>query len=362
MFVPQNYKAMQAVARKWVGIWLLTGCLMVFFQVIVGGVTRLTESGLSITEWKPVKGIVPPLNEKEWLQEFELYQKLTQYKTINEGMSLDEFKWIYFWEYFHRFWARFMGFVFIIPFTFFWLKGWFDAALKRKIGLLFVWGGVIGFYGWVMVKSGLTGVYVPPFHLSIHLLLAISLLGYLVYMTTSVWRIQYVPVYSEGYDFVRKALWWVLPLLMLQIFLGGNVSGMKAGLAYPTWPDMNGSIIPKELFTLSPSLDGFFQYDARDFWGRTFIQFTHRLVAYTLFLVVLLIYAKGRLLPGDKPFRVGMKLLPFTITLQVVIGIVTVLNCVGKIPVFWGVMHQVGVMLFIAAWSFVLFHFPAKKQ
>ena len=115
----------------------MIGCLMVFFQVIVGGVTRLTESGLSITEWKPVKGIVPPLNDTEWQAEFELYKQKVQYKTINEDMQVSEFKWIYFWEYFHRFWARFMGFVFIIPFVIFIANKWLDKAFFQKIGVLF---------------------------------------------------------------------------------------------------------------------------------------------------------------------------------------------------------------------------------
>ncbi|MCS6819442.1 MAG: COX15/CtaA family protein, partial [Chitinophagales bacterium] len=117
---------MNARARKWIGIWLFAGCGMVFFQVIIGGVTRLTESGLSITEWKPIKGIIPPLNEEEWQMEFNLYKKITQFKMLNQDMTLGEFKWIYFWEYFHRFWARFMGIAFIIPFSFFLWKRWFN--------------------------------------------------------------------------------------------------------------------------------------------------------------------------------------------------------------------------------------------
>ena len=183
---------MSPLARKVVGTWLFIGCVMVFFQVIVGGVTRLTESGLSITQWKPLKGIVPPMNEQEWNAEFELYKQKVQYKTINEGMTVSEFKWIFFWEYFHRFWARFMGFVFIIPFAFFVVKGWLDKNFFRKIGLLFLWGGLIGVYGWIMVKSGLTGTFVPPVHLSIHLILALSLFAYLIYMTLSVYRGDYV--------------------------------------------------------------------------------------------------------------------------------------------------------------------------
>jgi len=355
---------MSALARKVVGFWLLTGCFMVFFQVIVGGVTRLTESGLSITEWKPVKGIVPPLNESEWNAEFELYKQKVQYKTINEGMELSEFKWIFFWEYFHRFWARFMGFVFIIPFAFFAVKGWFDKAFFRKIGVLFLWGGLIGLYGWIMVRSGLTGIYVPPVHLSIHLILALSLFGYLVYMTLSVYRVSgsWLTVDSLQLKKLQRLALAILLVLFLQIFLGGIVSGMKAGLAANTWPDMNGQLIPSALFNEPATTAGFIQYNAQDNWGRIFIQFVHRLTAYTLVVLVLVFFLKSRNITTDKFFKLGLNLFPFVVLLQALIGIITVLNCVGKIPVSWGVLHQAGAMLLIAATVFVIFHLQSGKE
>lgn len=357
---------MSSIARKIVGIWLLTGCVMVFFQVIVGGVTRITESGLSITQWKPLKGIVPPLNETEWNAEFELYKDMTQYKTINEGMTVAEFKWIYFWEYFHRFWARFMGFVFIIPFAFFVFKHWFDKPLQKKIAVLFLWGGLIGVYGWIMVKSGLTGMYVPPVHLSIHLILALSLFAYLVFMTLSVLRENYeLPITNYDLKPIRNFAYTILLLLFLQIFLGGIVSGMKAGLAANTWPDMNGEVVPKALWQLTPTTEGFTTYNAQEFWGRIFIQFFHRATAYTLVVLIAVFYFKTRNITIDKVFRLALNLFPVTVLLQAVIGIMTVLNCVGKIPVFYGVLHQAGAMLLIANTVFVIFHLhktatPAK--
>ena len=346
---------MSSFARKVVGTWLFIGCCMVFFQVLVGGVTRLTESGLSITQWKPLKGIVPPLNEQEWNAEFELYKQKVQYKTINEGMALSEFKWIFFWEYFHRFWARFMGFVFIIPFAFFVLKGWLDKNFFRKIGVLFLWGGLIGVYGWIMVKSGLTGMFVPPVHLSIHLVLALSLFAYLIYMTLSVFRGQWSMVNSQSAS-LNMLAYSILILLFLQIFLGGIVSGMKAGLAYPTWPDMNGQLIPSALYQLQPSSVGFVNYNAQDFWGRTFIQFAHRFTAYTLVVLVVVFFFKSRSITTDKYFKLGLNMFPAIVLLQAFIGIITVLNCVGKIPVFYGVLHQAGAMLLIAVTVFVIFH------
>jgi cytochrome c oxidase assembly protein subunit 15 len=353
---------MSAFARKVVGLWLLLGCCMVFFQVIIGGVTRLTESGLSITEWKPIKGIVPPLNQTEWQAEFDLYKQKVQYKTINEGMELSEFKWIFFWEYFHRFWARFMGFVFIIPFSIFVIKGWLNKDFFKRIGVLFLWGGLIGVYGWIMVKSGLTGVFVPPVHLSTHLILALSLFAYLVYMTLYVLRGEQTWDTSHVNPGLKKLSVAILVVLFLQIFLGGVVSGTHAGLAYPTWPDMNGQIIPSALYTEMPSLYGYTHYNAQDFWGRTFIQFMHRFTAYTLVVLIAIFYFKSRNIATDKWFKAGLIFFPIAVLLQATIGIVTVLNCIGKIPVSWGVLHQAGAMILIATMVFVIFHLYGNKK
>lgn len=333
---------------------------MVFFQVIIGGVTRLTESGLSITEWKPVTGIVPPLNEQQWNAEFELYKQKVQYKVMNEGMTLQEFKWIFFWEYLHRFWARFMGFVFLIPFSFFVIKGWLDKDFFRKLGVLFIWGGLIGVYGWIMVKSGLTGVSVPPVNLSIHLILALSLFAYLVWMTISVYRGN--QNFSDAPPGLRRLAVAILALLFLQLFLGGIMSGMKAGLAYPTWPEMNGRWIPPALFTEKPTLAGFTTYNTQDFWGRTFIQFFHRLTAYVLVILIFIFYFKSRNITTDKIFKTGLNLFPLFVLLQATLGVITVLNCVGRVPATWGVLHQAGAMLLIAETVFVVFHLSSAAE
>lgn len=349
---------MDSTARKWIGTWLLIGCVMVFFQVMVGGVTRLTESGLSITEWKPIKGIVPPTNEQEWNAEFERYKTIAQYQTINQGMLLSEFKWIYFWEYFHRFWARFMGFVFAIPFAFFLYRKWFTKDLMQKTIPLFVWGGVIGVYGWIMVRSGLRGMYVPPIHLSIHLLLAMSLFGYLVWLTTYVWLGVSATTAISKY---KNLLWVMLVLLFVQVFFGGIVSGMKAGLAANDWPLINGQLIPDTLWQLSPNSSGFTQYNAQDFWGRIFIQFVHRSTAYIIVGLVFFFWWKNGNAVTSSTGKLGINLLPLTVCLQAIIGIFTVVNCVGHIPVFYGVLHQVGAMLLIANMVFVLFHMQQKS-
>lgn len=352
---------MGTTARKWVSLWLFTGCVMVFFQVIVGGVTRITDSGLSITEWKPVKGIVPPLNESEWQQEFELYQNITQFKTINQDMTLSEFKWIYFWEYLHRFWARFMGFAFIIPFSFFLVKKWFDRLFFKRIGVLFLWGGLIGVYGWIMVRSGLTGVFVPPVHLSIHLILALSLFAYLVWLAIEVHE-QGKPKVNVLTRFGRNFIFLFTLLVFLQIFLGGILSGMRAGLAYPTWPLMYGEFTPSALFSEPVSWDGFFRYNATDYWGKTFIQFTHRITAYTVWILAFYFTIKEAQKTSWAKLPLGVKLLPLSVTLQALIGIITVLNCVGKIPVFWGVMHQAGAMILLANIALLWFYRDVKQS
>ncbi len=337
-----------------IGLWLLAGCCMVFFQVIVGGVTRLTESGLSITEWKPIKGIVPPINEQEWTAEFELYKQKVQYQTINQGMSLDEFKWIYFWEYFHRFWARFMGLVFAAGFTYFLYRRWINKDLLYKIAPLFVWGGIEGAYGWLMVSKGLKGIFVPPIHLSTHLVIALSLFGYLVWLTLYVFRPE--RNFGATKRGVKTLAYIILVLLFLQLFLGGLTSGMKAGLAYPTWPDMNGQFIPSALFTERASAAAFLTYNAQDLWARTFVQFAHRLTAYTLVVLIIVFFASSRNITADKIFKAGINTLPVLVLFQAGLGILTVINCVGRIPVALGVLHQAGAMMLVAATVFVIFH------
>lgn len=344
---------MHTTARKIIGYWLILGCILVFFQVIIGGVTRLTGSGLSITEWKPIVGAIPPITAADWQARFEEYKTVVQFKHLNQDMNLSEFKFIYFWEYFHRLWARFMGFAFIIPFFFFLYKKWIPTPLLKRLSLVLFWGGLVGLYGWVMVKNGLTGLYVPPVFLSIHLILALSLFSYLV------WLASYVLSGDMPSGLLatrlKKGIWIAFLLLFIQVFLGGIVSGMKAGLAYPTWPDMNGELIPAALYNLPPSLQGIFHYDPADFWGRTFIQFIHRAVAYILTLLLLWVSFSNQKFTNDKAALVGIKLLPFTVLFQVAIGIFTILNCVGEVPVFWGVMHQAGAMLLIANLSFLVF-------
>ena len=274
---------------------------------------------------------------------------------MNQDMSLEEFKSIFFWEYFHRFWARLMSFIFIIPFLSFLFLKWIDKDLLKKLSVILVWGGLVGLYGWIMVKNGLTGLFVPPIFLSIHLFLALSLFAYLVWLTLLVYRGK--KSFGNFSASVKNLSLSIFILLFLQIFVGGIVSGMKAGLSYPTWPNMNGEIIPQALSQLKPTVSGILHYDPQDFWGRTFIQFLHRSIAYILIAFIVFFFFKIKNQSTDKTFSLGLKLFPFVVLLQATIGILTVLHCIGKIPVFYGVLHQAGAMLLIANTVFVIFHF-----
>ncbi|HWB61941.1 MAG TPA: COX15/CtaA family protein [Chitinophagales bacterium] len=351
---------MAPVARKLVGAWLVVGCLMIFVQVILGGITRLTESGLSITQWKPINGIIPPRNETEWQAEFDLYKQKVQYKVINEGMTLEEFKGIYFWEYFHRLWGRSIGVVFLIPFIYFLIKKYLPFKLIVYLIIAFLMGGLQGVVGWIMVKAGLTGVFVPPLSLSIHLTLALILYAYNVWL--ALWVLRGPGNYFISGKKLKGFGLAILILLFLQVFLGGLLSGTHAGLAYPTWPDMNGQAIPAALFSEHASWAGFLAYIPQDLWVRTMVQFLHRFTAYTLIILIGVFFYKSRHITTDRVFKTGLTLFPFFVLLQATIGIITVLNCVGKLPVTWGVIHQCGAMLLIAETVFVIFHLYSKAD
>lgn len=348
--------------QKFIGYWLILGCVLIFFQVIIGGATRLTGSGLSITEWKPIVGAVPPLNELQWQQRFAEYQKIVQFKNLNQDMNLSEFKQIFFWEFFHRLWARFMGFAFVIPFAYFIYRKWIDAKLMKRLSVILVWGGIVGLYGWIMVKNGLTGLYVPPIYLSLHLILALSLFAYIAWLATDLLNNKKQRLFLLRPEKSAKNLAFsILVLLIVQLILGGIVSGMKAGLAYPTFPMMNGEWIPSVLSSLAPTLNGTLHYDPTDFWGRTFFQFVHRGVAYTLvFLIFVFVYRAFRFAPKNIA-KTSLTFLPLAVLLQATIGVITVINCEGEIPVLYGVLHQAGAMLLLANVVVVNYVFSAQK-
>ena len=346
--------------RRIVFYWLLLGCLMVFVQVVVGGITRLTGSGLSITKWEIVMGTLPPLDAVDWEEAFSAYKKTPQYALINQDMTMDEFQFIYFWEWIHRFWARWMGVVFLLPFLFFWHKQWIRPELRYKLLIVFGWAALIASFGWIMVASGLIDKpYVSPVKLSLHLSLAIGLLGYLVWLTTGV-----VLENTESSNLPASGRSWLTALTFvagLQIFLGGIFSGTKAGLMYPTWPDMHGEWVPTVLTDMPASWKGFLYYDAGDAYAQAFIQFIHRGNGYLLLLLSVLFWFAFRKQSLSPLSKKAILLMPVTVSLQALIGLLTVLHCNGKIPVFWGVLHQIGAMLLVSTLA-VLWYVLGKKS
>lgn len=336
-----------------VAIWLLVGVVMIIIQVLLGGITRLTGSGLSITEWKPIMGALPPMNGKEWNDAFEKYQQIAQFKYVNSHFTLDDFKFIFFWEWFHRLWARLIGVVFLLPFLFFLIKGWFRKEMVRPLIILFLLGAVQGLVGWIMVQSGLEDselIYVSHYKLAIHFIFALGLLCYTLWFALQL----LVPREQLTVDRpMRKFTAWLLPVLILQLIYGAFMAGLKAATAAPTWPDINGSFLPHSIHT----------FGNRSFGGLSFlfdhplmVHFIHRNLAYAVFLLMMIWTWKAQRINGTSLFR-GTRIWPFVIVLaQVILGILTVLNATHPEAFLWiAVLHQFFAMLFLLSLVFMLY-------
>ncbi len=266
-----------------VRIWLLCVAAMIFLTLVIGGATRLTECGLSITEWKPVTGVLPPLSQSDWQADFDKYKAIPQYKELNQGMTLDQYKVIYAWEWSHRLLARTTGFVFLLPFLFFLWRGWVPQRLKARLWTIFGGGAALGAVGWWMVSSGLAGsnlVSVSQYRLAFHLTLAS------VIYAAVLWTAQGLTAAAGrgGAGAAALSARWRSPLLvLLQIYLGALVAGLNAGLIYNTWPLIDGSFVPSaaKLWFITPAWRNLFEH-------RLTVQFDHRMVAYTILIVAML--------------------------------------------------------------------------
>ncbi|UYO01290.1 MAG: COX15/CtaA family protein [Devosia sp.] len=311
-----------------VRIWLYGLAAFVLLIVVVGGITRLTESGLSITSWKPVSGVIPPLNQAEWEAEFEAYKQIPQYNVLNSWMSLDDFKFIFFWEWFHRLLARALGIVFLIPFVVFLVQKRLSRELAWPLFGLFVLGGFQGALGWWMVTSGLTELTsVSQYRLAAHLTAASLLFIALVYVARSLTPGR---VLGHVTRFHMLTAGLLAVLVILQIGAGAFVAGLDAGMGYNTWPLMDGAIIPNGLFAMDP------------FWRNLFenaltVQFIHRGIAYLLVAYVAwLIWVRHR----DGGFSGVHGWLPrigVVVLLQVALGVMTLLH---SVPISLAVGHQ----------------------
>ena len=341
-------------------VWLAIGVFMVFMQVVIGGITRLTGSGLSITKWEIVTGTLPPLNAAAWEEEFDKYKATPQYEKINEGMSMGEFKFIYFWEYFHRLWARTMGFVFAIPFFYFLSKGWIDKMLKRRLLIVVGMAAVVASFGWIMVASGLIDrPWVNAYKLTMHLSLALILFSYLLWTTFKVFQPYSQVIHS---NFLKKWGIILISVLAVQIVLGGIMSGMKAALFYPTWPDMNGEYLPGVLLNASNwTVENFVDYDKTPFMS-ALIQVLHRSTAYLLIIIGLMYFVKGVKLGSPKMFKTSLFLMLGMLIIQVLLGIFTVVNSKATIPVDLGVYHQAGALLLLGIILFINYQLVNRSE
>ena len=333
-------------SRRAVGLWLLSVALVILAMITIGGLTRLTGSGLSITEWKPIMGVLPPMSDAAWADAFAKYQRIPQYLLENRGMGLEAFKVIFWWEWSHRFLGRFLGLMFLVPFLYFAAVGAIRRSEWPGMLLLFVLGGLQGLIGWWMVQSGLEArVSVSQYRLAVHLGAALLLLAAILWIA-----LQYLQG-GQGKGDARRGYIFAA-LIYLQTLLGALVAGLDAGLIYNTWPDMNGGIFPESPFYHSPWWINFFENDG-------LVQFNHRIGAYVVAGFAALIYARGIKLTGLA--KKSAKAIAILTTFQIFLGICTL---VLMAPIFLSAMHQVvaAALLCAAVWhAFELRRLPQTQ-
>jgi heme a synthase len=315
-------------------LWLYVVAALVLAMVLVGGATRLTESGLSITEWKPVMGTLPPLNEAQWQDEFQKYQAIPQYRELNRGMSLDAFKSIYWWEWTHRLLGRSIGLVFFLPFLWFLWRGSIGSGLRGRLWVIFGLGGLQGAVGWWMVASGLADrVEVSQYRLATHLLLACAIYVAILWTAQGLSKQTSAPSPRR----IRASAVGLLILVLAQIYLGAIVAGLRAGHLYNTWPLIDGAIVPESsrLFFDVPLWRNFFE-------NTLTAQFDHRMLAYTIWIVALIHAIDMASTVKKGPLVNGAFVLAAAVTLQAALGILTLLMVV---PISLALMHQAMAMI-----------------
>lgn len=336
------------VNNKAVVTWLIIGIAMIIVQILIGGITRLTESGLSITEWKPITGMLPPLNQQDWLSEFEKYQSTDQFKYLHQHFSLSDFKFIYFWEWLHRAWARLIGIVFLVGFVYLLAKKKFNRKMILPMILLFALGALQGLIGWIMVKSGLVPekYYVGHIELTTHFIAALILLVYTLWFALSL-----MPSFNQKLILpsAKKLLWLITVLVFVQLCYGGFMAGLKAAQSAPTWPSINGHFLPPGLWEQQPPLSNFFN-------NNLMVHVMHRNMAYLLaFIVIAFFIITQRVQPHPlfRKLRVSFLLL---LLIQIVLGIFTVTYAANPNAFTWfGVTHQFVAMLLVMTLTALLF-------
>ncbi len=337
---PAHNAPASSTKRRALRLWLASIALLIVAMILVGGATRLTDSGLSITEWQPIMGAIPPLSDGDWQAAFAAYQKIPEYTELKRGMSLDAFKTIYWWEWSHRLLGRLIGAVFLIPLLAFWATGCIPRTLLPRLAGLFLLGGLQGAVGWYMVKSGLVDrMDVSQYRLAAHLGIAVLILGYTLWLFFGLAADAQdgrVPLRSRAAAFAAAA---VLGLIYLQILAGALVAGLDAGQGFNTWPLINGAFVPEGLGALSPLTLNLFENPLT-------VQFDHRMLAYAVVLATVL-QAAWLAATHKSPALVasGLALLCLVL-LQATLGVWTLLLAV---PIPLGLAHQAGAIAVFAA-------------
>jgi cytochrome c oxidase assembly protein subunit 15 len=332
--------------NKKVIYWLLTGCVLIFIMVVVGGITRLTHSGLSISNYKLISGTIPPMNETEWQEAFELYKQYPEYQKLNNHFGLEDFKDIYFWEWLHRVIGRFIGLVFLIPFLYFLAtKQLTKPTIKKAILLLFM-GAFQGFLGWYMVKSGLVDrPDVSHFRLAAHLTTAFITFAYTFWVALDL----IFPKQKEINKKLRTIIRVGLGVLLLQIIYGAFVAGLDAGFIHNHWPMMSdGKFIHETVYIeQNPLYKNFIE-------GKSGVQFVHRILAYVVVGFILFIWYRAKQTELTKYQNKGVNALFLIVGIQFLLGVLTIIY---QVPVWLGVAHQVGAFFLLSAMTFTLHRF-----
>jgi len=329
--------------NKKVIYWLLTGCTLIFIMVIVGGITRLTHSGLSISNYKLISGTIPPTNALQWNEAFDLYKQYPEYQKLNYNMTIDEFKDIYFWEWIHRVIGRFIGLVFVIPFVYFLLRKQLTKSTIKKCLILLAMGGFQGFLGWFMVKSGLVDKPdVSHYRLAMHLTTAFLTFAYTFWVVLDLIFPSKKQVNTSFRNLIRVGL----VILVVQIIWGAFVAGLDAGWIHNHWPLMNdGELIHQSVTTeQEPLWRNFIE-------GKSGVQFVHRYLAYIVVGIIGFIWFKARKNKTTMLQQKGINLLLILVGVQFVLGVLTL---VLFVPVWLGVLHQVTAFFLLATMTFTL--------
>lgn len=352
---------------KGIARWLLIGVAMIIIQIILGGITRLTGSGLSITEWNLAKELSPPMNDTQWVVLFEKYKQTEQFKQLNSGFTLGDFKFIYFWEWIHRQWGKLIGVVFAIPFIIFLIQKRFKKEMIIPFVILFLLGALQAAVGWIMVASGLTGdaVYVRPTKLAMHFVLALVLLCYTYWFALKFLVRRESLVIHKG---LKTFTWVLVILLFVQLFYGALMAGYKAAPYAPTWPDINGQMVPETMTAKMP--DSIAEADAKNWTERKAIlttHFIHRTLAYTLVLLILAWTIQAARIKGTVAFR-KIRWFPLVfVAWQTILGILTVLSSTGIRAYRWNEfewlaqLHQLTAIFLLISLIHLLYLIRSQK-